>query len=95
MYWDSPNNNKAQSTYQMCHLIKISNVEELNKTSLFNGSIIKTCVGKKKACSYGSNYKAKVRITRDDFIYTPMPQAPRTRPRFDHSEVGLLDTCLI
>lgn len=48
MYWDSPNNNKAQSTYQMCHLIKISHVEELNKTSLFNGSIIKTCVGKKK-----------------------------------------------
>lgn len=63
MYWDSPNNNKAQSTYQMCHLIKITHVEELNKTSLFNGSIIKTCVGKKKACSYGSNYKAKVRIT--------------------------------
>lgn len=95
MYGDSPNNNKARATYQMCHLIKISNVEGLNKTSLFNGSIIKTRVGVKKACSYGSNYKTKVRITRDGFIYTPMPQAPRTRPRFGHSEVGLLDACII
>lgn len=57
MDWYSTNNSKPWSTDQVCHLIKINNVEELNKTSLFNGSIIKACVGKKKPTAVVASIK--------------------------------------
>lgn len=38
----------------MYHLIKINKVGELNKISLFNGSIIKTCMGKKHVAAVAS-----------------------------------------
>lgn len=58
MYWHRTNNCKPWSTVQVCHLIKINNVEELNKTSLFNGSIIKTCVcGEKKPVAVVASIK--------------------------------------
>lgn len=72
-----------------------NNVEELNKTSLFNGSIIKTYMEKKKHIAVAASIKQMAEprshkmtrlSTKDGFIFAQMPQAPRTRSRFDHPE---------
>lgn len=70
------------------------NVQELDKTRLFDGSIIKTCMKKEHIAVVASvKQTAELRshrITGDGSIYARMPQAPRTWPHFDLSEGRIL-----